>query len=104
MLRKLRYFAEQISKAELVVLPRVSRDAPPLELDELEAKLDEQERELLEVSGNVEKLRRSHRRVVFALVHVLSRRRSLPGRDDTPRGRRARVFAPLRGPTHHILQ
>lgn len=61
MLRKLRFFAEQIAKAELVATPRAGREGA-LELDVLEAKLDEQERELLEVNSNVEKLRRSHRR------------------------------------------
>ena len=60
MLRKLRFFAEQITKADLVALPRTTREKA-YELDELEVKLEELERELLEVNGNVEKLRRSHR-------------------------------------------
>jgi len=59
MLRKLRFFAEQITKADLVAVPRTTRDKA-YELDELEVKLDELERELLEINGNVEKLRRSH--------------------------------------------
>jgi len=62
MLRKLRFFSDQINKAELVAVPRAQRDKA-YELDELEVKLEELERELLEVNGNVEKLRRSHRRV-----------------------------------------
>lgn len=60
MLRKLRFFTEQIAKADLVAVPRATRDKA-YELDELEIKLDELERELLEINGNVEKLRRSHR-------------------------------------------
>jgi hypothetical protein len=60
MLRKLRFFGEQIAKADLVALPRTTREKA-YELDELEVKLEELERELLEVNGNVEKLRRSHR-------------------------------------------
>jgi V-type H+-transporting ATPase subunit a len=63
MLRKLRYFAEQITKADLVAVPRPQRDKA-YELDELEVKLADQERELLEVNANVEKLRRSHSELV----------------------------------------
>ena len=63
MLRKLRFFAEQITKADLVALPRTTREKA-YELDELEVKLEEQERELLEVNANVEKLRRSHSELV----------------------------------------
>ena len=75
MLRKLRFFGEQIAKADLVALPRTTREKA-YELDELEVKLEELERELLEqqeilvpeirdsvvigVNG-VETLRRSHR-------------------------------------------
>ena len=60
MLRKLRFFGDQIVKADLVAVPRPPRDKA-YELDELEVKLEELERELLEVNANVEKLRRSHR-------------------------------------------
>ena len=63
MLRKLRYFAEQITKADLVAVARPQRDKA-YELDELEVKLEEQERELLELNANVEKLRRSHSELV----------------------------------------
>ena len=60
MLRKLRFFSDQIVKADLVAVARPPRDKA-FELDELEVKLEELERELLEVNANVEKLRRSHR-------------------------------------------
>ena len=60
MLRKLRFFSDQIDKADLVAVARPPRDKA-YELDELEVKLEELERELLEVNANVEKLRRSHR-------------------------------------------
>jgi len=60
MLRKLRFFTDQIDKADLVAVARPPRDKA-YELDELEVKLEELERELLEVNANVEKLRRSHR-------------------------------------------
>ena len=60
MLRKLRFFSDQIAKADLVAVARPPRDTA-YELDELEVKLEELERELLEVNANVEKLRRSHR-------------------------------------------
>jgi len=63
MLRKLRFFAEQITKVDLVAVPRPQRDKA-YELDELEVKLEEQERELLEVNANFEKLRRSHSELV----------------------------------------
>jgi V-type H+-transporting ATPase subunit a len=63
MLRKLRFFSDQIVKAELVAVPRPPRDKA-YELDELEVKLEELERELLEVNANVEKLRRSHSELV----------------------------------------
>ena len=70
MLRKLRFFGEQIAKADLVALPRTTREKA-YELDELEVKLEELERELLEVNGNVEKLRRSHRCARDGVSHVL---------------------------------
>ena len=63
MLRKLRYFSEQIAKAGLVAIPRpVSEQA--YQLEELEAKLEELENELRQINVNTEKLRRSHSELV----------------------------------------
>lgn len=62
MLRRLRWFAEQIEKAELPTAARAS--GAGFELDELEAKLEELESELLEINSNTEKLRRSYSELV----------------------------------------
>ena len=63
MLRKLRYFSEQIHKAGLVAVPSPDR-AQPYQLDELEAKLESLELELRQITVNTDKLRRSHAELV----------------------------------------
>ena len=63
MLRKLRYFSEQITKAGLAAIPRPAPEQA-YQLDELEAKLDELETELRQINMNTEKLRRSHSELV----------------------------------------
>lgn len=62
MLRQLRFFSDMIGKAGLTAVPRL-RDKE-LEIDELEMKLVDLERELLESNANVEKLRRSQNELV----------------------------------------
>mmetsp|Transcript_17767 Transcript_17767/g.24563 ORF Transcript_17767/g.24563 Transcript_17767/m.24563 type:complete len:848 (+) Transcript_17767:114-2657(+) len=63
MLRKLRFFAEQIAKADIMVSPKAGVQRP-YELDELEGKLHELETELLEANSNQNKLSRSHSELV----------------------------------------
>eukprot|EP00242_Pyramimonas_sp_CCMP2087_P004638 CAMPEP_0198211454 /NCGR_PEP_ID=MMETSP1445-20131203/23973_1 /TAXON_ID=36898 /ORGANISM="Pyramimonas sp., Strain CCMP2087" /LENGTH=838 /DNA_ID=CAMNT_0043885717 /DNA_START=197 /DNA_END=2713 /DNA_ORIENTATION=+ len=63
MLRKLRFFNDQITKADIMVSPKAGIQRP-YDLDELEAKLEELESELLEVNGNQDKLSRSHSELV----------------------------------------
>lgn len=63
MLRKLRFFSDQINKAGLVSTPRPAIQTA-YDLDELEAKLEELETELLEVNANQDKLDRSHSEMV----------------------------------------
>ena len=63
MLRKLRYFSEQIIKAGLVAIPRPAPEQA-YQLEELEAKLEELETELRQINVNTEKLRRSHSELV----------------------------------------
>ena len=46
MLRKMRFFAEQMHKAGLVAVPRADAEDRPYHLDELEARLEELEHEL----------------------------------------------------------
>merc|ERR1719183_3474806 len=63
MLRKLRFFSDQMHKADIMVSPK-SGIPKPYDLDELEHKLSELETELLEVNSNQEKLSRSHSELV----------------------------------------
>eukprot|EP00897_Mesotaenium_endlicherianum_P007882 jgi/Mesen1/7121/ME000369S06443 len=58
MARKLRYFRDQIGKADIKTTDRATMDKD-LDLDELEAKLADLESELLEINANNEKLLRS---------------------------------------------
>jgi len=64
MLRKLRFFSDQITKSDIMVSPKAGGMSRPYDLDELEAKLEELEAELLEVNSNQEKLSRSHSELV----------------------------------------
>ena len=64
MLRKMRYFAEQMHKAGLVAVPRADAEDRPYHLDELEARLEELEHELRQITANTEKLRKSHSELV----------------------------------------
>eukprot|EP00891_Asterochloris_glomerata_P009677 jgi/Astpho2/9677/Aster-03937 len=59
MARKMRFFHEQVDKAGLLTAMRNVAN-PPMELDALEARLDELESELLEVNANSERLQRSY--------------------------------------------
>jgi V-type H+-transporting ATPase subunit a len=63
MARKLRYFKDQIQKANLRISTRGTTEKE-LDLDELEGKLTELETELLEINSNSEKLRRSQSELV----------------------------------------
>ena len=81
MLRKLRYFSEQIAKAGLVAIPRpVSEQA--YQLEELEAKLEELENELRQINVNTEKLRRSHSELVE--LQLVLEKAGGQGQGDTP--------------------
>lgn len=62
MARKLRFFESEVTKAEIPA--RGSIMAESIDIDELEAKLDELETELLEVNSNSERLQRSHSELV----------------------------------------
>ena len=64
MLRKMRFFAEQMQKAGLVAVPRADAEDRPYHLDELEARLEELEHELRQITANTEKLRTSHAELV----------------------------------------
>ena len=64
MLRKMRFFAEQMHKAGLVAVPRADAEDRPYHLDELEARLEELEHELRQITANTEKLRKSHSELV----------------------------------------
>ncbi|KAL6762998.1 vacuolar proton ATPase subunit A [Haematococcus lacustris] len=59
MARKLRFFSEQVAKAGLKPGTRTAFDKV-VTTDELETKLDEMEREVLEVNANNERLQRTH--------------------------------------------
>ena len=63
MLRKLRYFGEQMVKAGLIPMAQPAPDQA-YTLDELEAKLDDLESELRQITDNTEKLRRGHSELV----------------------------------------
>jgi len=62
MARKLRFFESEVHKAEL--FPRENATLDNIDIDELEAKLEELESELLEVNSNSERLQRSHSELV----------------------------------------
>ena len=64
MLRKMRFFAEQMHKAGLVAVPRADAEDRAYHLDELEARLEELEHELRQITANTEKLRKSHSELV----------------------------------------
>ena len=64
MLRKMRFFSEQMQKAGLVAVPRADAEDRPYHLDELEARLEELEHELRQITANTEKLRTSHAELV----------------------------------------
>ncbi|GBG69770.1 hypothetical protein CBR_g4601 [Chara braunii] len=63
MSRKLRFFKDQINKAGLIASSRPVLDKE-LDLDELETKLDDMEKELLEMNQNNEKLMRTRNELV----------------------------------------
>lgn len=63
MARKLRFFHEQVEKAGLTVGLRPMPEKT-IDLDELEAKLEEYEAEMLEVNANTERLQRSYAELV----------------------------------------
>ncbi|GAQ77930.1 vacuolar proton ATPase [Klebsormidium nitens] len=63
MARKLRFFKDQIQKADLRISTGGTTEKE-LDLDELEGKLTELETELLEINSNSEKLRRSQSELV----------------------------------------
>lgn len=58
MARRLRYFKEQVDKAGMRVAVRLLQDRK-IELDELETRLEELEKELIEVNGNSDTLQRT---------------------------------------------
>ena len=64
MLRKLRFFAEQTSKAGLVNVPMTDVNDKPYHLDELEQKLEELEKELTLITRNTDNLKKSHSELV----------------------------------------
>ncbi|KAL0436859.1 UNVERIFIED_CONTAM: V-type proton ATPase subunit a1 [Sesamum radiatum] len=68
MSRKLRFFKDQIHKAGLMPSPHpVSQ--PDIELEELEIRLAEHERELIEMNGNSEKLQQTYNELLeFKMV------------------------------------
>mmetsp|Transcript_13608 Transcript_13608/g.33441 ORF Transcript_13608/g.33441 Transcript_13608/m.33441 type:complete len:845 (-) Transcript_13608:923-3457(-) len=59
MARKLRFFTEQVEKAGLKIAQHPTWERT-ISVDELEAKLEDMEREVLEVNSNNERLQRSH--------------------------------------------
>ena len=63
MLRRLRYFGEQMGKAGLIPMARPAPDQA-WTLDELETKLEDLEGELRQITDNTEKLRRGHSELV----------------------------------------
>ena len=63
MLRRLRYFGEQMGKAGLIPMARPAPDQA-CTLDELETKLEDLEGELRQITDNTEKLRRGHSELV----------------------------------------
>ncbi|KAK9805190.1 hypothetical protein WJX72_004776 [[Myrmecia] bisecta] len=63
MARKLRFFSDQVEKSGLLFGTRIA-GAQDYDLAQLEAKLDELERELLEINSNSERLQRSHSELV----------------------------------------
>ena len=63
MLRRLRYFGEQMGKAGLIPMARPAPDQA-WTLDELETKLEDLEGELRQITNNTEKLRRGHSELV----------------------------------------
>lgn len=63
MARKIRFFHDQVEKAGLTIGIRALPDKGS-DMDELEAKLDELEAEMLEVNGNSERLARSYNELV----------------------------------------
>ncbi|PKU86579.1 V-type proton ATPase subunit a1 isoform X1 [Dendrobium catenatum] len=68
MSRKLRYFSDQINKANLAILPRPTLQ-PDVHLEELEVQLGEHEAELLEMNANSEKLQQTYNELLeFKLV------------------------------------
>ncbi|KAH0455901.1 hypothetical protein IEQ34_015933 [Dendrobium chrysotoxum] len=68
MSRKLRYFSDQINKANLAILARPTLQ-PDVHLEELEVQLGEHEAELLEMNANSEKLQQTYNELLeFKLV------------------------------------
>jgi len=63
MLRKLRFFQDQIVKEDIFLSQKADVNKP-YDLDELESRLGELEAELLEVNSNQDKLSRSHSELV----------------------------------------
>lgn len=63
MARKIRFFHDQVEKAGLTIGIRALHDKT-YDVDELEAKLEELEAEMLEVNGNSERLARSYNELV----------------------------------------
>jgi len=62
MARKLRFFESEVHKAEILSRPNPTPEI--VDIDELEAKLEELETELLEVNSNSERLTRSYSELV----------------------------------------
>ncbi|KAK4408540.1 V-type proton ATPase subunit a1 [Sesamum angolense] len=68
MSRKLRFFKDQIHKAGLMPSPH-PLSQPDIELEELEIRLAEHERELIEMNGNSEKLQQTYNELLeFKMV------------------------------------
>eukprot|EP01024_Parvocaulis_polyphysoides_P053073 TRINITY_DN5274_c0_g1_i1.p1 TRINITY_DN5274_c0_g1~~TRINITY_DN5274_c0_g1_i1.p1 ORF type:complete len:159 (-),score=33.05 TRINITY_DN5274_c0_g1_i1:140-616(-) len=70
MARKLRFFEDQVHKAAIV--PFDSSPEVVFNFDELESRLDDLEKELLEINNNTERLQKSHSEL-YELQLVLER-------------------------------
>lgn len=69
MARQLRFFTDEIAKADVLVAPRLSGEQG-MEFGALESKLDDLERELTELNGNSERLNRRFVNISFNSILV----------------------------------
>lgn len=74
MARRLRFFTEQVEKAGLT--PTVHSASGKHELDDLESRLEELEKELISMNENTERLDRTYNELVELQVRPLARTRS----------------------------